>query len=236
MTDHVGDDDDLLEGSGTPDTPSPGVDVLSPSASTVVRRDPRERIRSSRLGQLAVLLVTAAVVVAGWQIVRMQGEQDRASQTGGATVVRLDGTSRVPPPALGQPATDFTYTTWDGQEITLSDLRGKGVWITFGATWCTNCQAEMPDVEAASRAWADRGVAVLGINIQEDQAAVSSYAERTGLTMPIGLDPTNEVAGAYAVGAIPAHYFIDPEGIVRDIRVGGLSRDTMDSILGELAP
>lgn len=236
MRDHIGDDDDLIEGVGKPEAPGRGVDLLAPAASTVVRRDPRERIRSSRLGQLVVLLVTAALVLAGWQIVRLQEQSDRASQTGGATVVRLNGTSRVPPPTLGQPATDFTYTTWDGEEVTLSELKGKGVWITFGATWCTNCQAEMPDVEAASQAFADRGVVVLGINIQEGQEAVKSYAERTGLTMRIGVDPTSEIAEAYAVGAIPAHYFIDPDGIVQDIRVGGLARGTMDSILEGVAP
>ena len=236
MRDHVGDDDELIEGTGAPDAPGPGVDVLSPAASTVAPRDPRERIRSSRLGQLVVLLVTAAVVFAGWQIVRLQAERSEESKTGGATVVRLDGTSRVPPPTLGEPATDFTYTTWDGQEITLSEIKGKGVWITFGATWCTNCQAEMPDVEAAHKAFADRDVVVLGINIQEGQEAVKAYAERTGLTLPIGVDPNNEIAEAYAVGAIPAHYFIDSAGVVKDIRVGGLARDTMDSILEELAP
>lgn len=235
MRDHIDDDDELFEVTGS-EAPARGADLLTPAASTVVRRDPRERIRSSRLGQLVVLLVTAAVVLGGWQIVRMQERQDRASQTGGATVVRLDGTSRVPPPALGQPATDFSYTTWDGKRITLSELRGKGVWITFGATWCTNCQAEMPDVEAASRAFADRDVVVLGINIQEPQDVVRSYAQRVGLTMPIGVDPTSEIAEAYAVGAIPAHYFIDADGLVRDIRVGGLAPATMTSILEELAP
>lgn len=236
MRDHVGDDDQLIEGTGTPDAPRPGVDVLAPSASTVAPRDPRERIRSSRLGQFIVLLVTAAVVLGTWQIIKLQDARSQESKTGGATVVKLDGTSRVPPPALGEPATDFTYTTWDGQEITLSELKGKGVWITFGATWCTNCQAEMPDVEAASKDFAGRDVVVLGINIQESAEAVKSYAERTGLTMPLGLDTTNEIAEAYAVGAIPAHYFIDAEGKVKDIRVGGLSRDTMNSILEDIAP
>lgn len=236
MRDHIGDDDDLLEGDGVPDAPRPAARVLTPAASTVAPRDPRERIRSSRFGQLIVLLVTAAVVLAGWQIVRMQGQQDRAAQTGGSTVVKLNGTSRVPPPTLGQPATDFSYTTWDGKKITLSELKGKGVWITFGATWCTNCQAEMPDIEAAHKKYADRDVVVLGVNIQEGQEAVKAYAERTGLTMPIGVDPTNEIAEAYAVGAIPAHYFIDRDGVVKDIRVGGLAPDTMDSILKELAP
>lgn len=236
MRDHIGDDDDLIEGTNQPDAPARAVDVLGPAASTVAPRDPRERIRSSRVGQLIVLLVTAALVLAGWQVVRMQGAQDRAAQTGGSTVVKLNGTSRVPPPTLGQPATDFTYTTWDGQQVSLSGLKGKGVWVTFGATWCTNCQAEMPDVEAAHRAWADKGVAVIGVNIQEGQDAVKAYAERTGLTMPIGVDASNEIAQAYAVGAIPAHYFIDSAGVVQDVRIGGLSRDTMDSILGGLVP
>ncbi len=236
MRDHIGDDDELLEGTGQPEAPSQGVDVLTPAASTVKARDPRERIRASRLGQLIVLLVTAGIVLAGWQIVRLQEQASNASKTGGSTVVRLNGTSRVPPPTLGEPATDFTYTTWDGKEISLSGLKGKGVWVTFGATWCTNCQAEMPDIEAAHKKWSDRGIAVLGINIQEGPEAVKSYAERVGLTMPLGLDSTNEIAEAYAVGAIPAHYFIDRDGIVKDIRIGGLAPDTMDSILKELAP
>ena len=52
----------------------------------------------------------------------------------------------------------------------------------------------------------------------------------------ISMNNTSEIAEAYAVGAIPAHYFIDSNGVVQDIRVGGLSRDTMNSILEEIAP
>lgn len=236
MSDHIDEDAALFADAydDDPAGPEPGVDVLAPAASTVAARDPRARIRGSRLGQLVVLVVTAAVVLAGVQIVRLQQASDVASQTGGATVVKLPGTSTVPPPAVGQPAQPFSLTTIDGATVSLTELRGKAVWITFGASWCSACQAEMPDIQDAATRYADRGVVVLGVNISEDNAAVKAYAERMGLTFPIGADPASAIADEYAVGAIPAHYFVDADGVVRDIRVGGLATATMSEILDGL--
>lgn len=213
-----------------------GVDVLAPAgpATTVRARDPRQRLRSSRFGTLIVLLVTTAVVVAGAWLVQRQQQQDAAAQTGGATVVKLPGNSRVPPPEVGKPAQDFSLTTHDGRTLSLSQLRGRTVWVTFGASWCAACQAEVPDIQAAHESYADRGVVVLGVNITEDNAAVRAYAERVGLTYPIGADPNSLVADDYAVSAIPAHYFIDRDGVVRDIRQGSLAPAVMEGILDKL--
>lgn len=197
-------------------------------------RDPRERIRSSPLGTVVVLVVTAAVVAAGVWLVNVGTAQDRAAQTGGATVVKLPGNSTVPPPAVGRPAQDFSLTTHDGRTVTLSALRGQAVWVTFGASWCAPCQAEAPDIEAAHRKYAAQGLVVLGVNITEDNAAVKAYAQRAGLTYPSGADLTSAIADDYAVGSIPAHYFIDRAGVIRDIRQGGLAPTVMESILAPM--
>ena len=205
------------------------VDVLTPAADS--RRDPRERIRNSRFGTLIVLLVTAAVIAAGAWLVRQGTAQDAAAQIGGATVITLPGVSDVPPPEVGKPAADFTVTTHDGRQVTLSQFRGHPVWLTFGASWCSGCQAEVPDIQAAYTRFEPQGLVVLGVNITEDNQAVAAYAQRVGLTYPIGADPDSVIAQTYSVSAIPAHYFIDRDGVIRDIRQGTLAPTVIESIL-----
>lgn len=215
---------------------SDGVDILAPQASgpRTPRRDPRERVRSSRMGTLVVLLITALVVAGGAWIVKSGTAQDAAAQTGGATVITLPGTSRVPPPEVGKPAQDFSLALTDGRTVKLSDFRGSVVWLTFGASWCTSCQAEAPDLQAAHEKYAERGLVLLNVSITESNATARAYAERIGLTYPTGGDPESRIADEYRVSSIPAHYFIDRDGIVRDIRQGGLSPAVIDSILTDL--
>ena len=173
-------------------------------------------------------------MLGGVYLVNLGKANDSAAQTGGATVVKMPGLSGVPAPEVGKPAQDFTLTTFDGNQVSLSGFKGKAVWLTFGATWCSGCQAEMPDIADAARAYADKNVVVLGVNISEDNAAVKAYAERIGLPYPTGADPNNAIADSYAVSAIPSHFFIDSTGVIRDIRIGALSPSVMNSILDKL--
>ena len=232
MSDHVS--DGLFDEEPEPADARSGVDVLASGRARTPRPDARARLRASRWGTLIVLAITAALVAAGAWLVQRQGAQDSAAQSGGATVVKLPGTSGVPAPEVGKAAQDFTVTTYDGRQVTLSSLRGKPVWITFGASWCTGCQAEVPDIQAAYTAYAPKGVVVLGINITEDNAAVKAYATRVGLTYPLAADPSSTIADSYAVSAIQAHYFVNREGILLDIRQGSLSPAVMASILDRL--
>ena len=185
----------------------------------------RERIRSSRFGTLAVLLVTAAVVAGGVWLV--DGRRTDAAAAAGTTVVTLPGVSTVPPPEVGSPAQDFTLTTVDGRTVSLEELRGKAVWIVFGASWCAACQAEAPDIEAASEKYASDGLVVVGVNINEGQDAVRSYADRVGITYPVGADEQSAIADAYRVSAIPAHFFVDRRGVLREVRQGSVSTDAI---------
>jgi peroxiredoxin len=188
-------------------------------------RDLRERIRSSRFGTLAVLLVTAALVAGGaWLIT---GQRTDAANASGTTVVSLPGQSKVPPPKVGAAAQNFTLTTVDGKKVTLDQYRGKPVWLVFGASWCAACQAEVADVQAAYEKYAPQGLVVLGVNINEGQDAVRSYASRVGTTYPVGADDQSAIADAYRVSAIPAHFFVDRNGLLTEIRQGGVSTDSI---------
>jgi cytochrome c biogenesis protein CcmG/thiol:disulfide interchange protein DsbE len=186
------------------------------------KRDLRARISGSRLGTLAVLGVTAVVVMGAAYLV------DRPSASAaGVRAVTLTGPSHGAPPRIGALAQDFTATTVDGKAVSLSDYRGQPVWLTFGASWCAACQAEAPDIESAYLAFKTRGVVVLSVSISEDSAAVRDYRDRVGLTYPMVADPDTRIASAYRVLGIPAHFFIDRSGVLRSMNTGSLSPDKM---------
>lgn len=191
----------------------------------------RERVRDSRLGTLLVLAVTAAIVMAGAYLV------DRPSQTeaGGVSAVSVSGSGDGPAPKIGSPANDFTATTVDGKQVSLSSYRGHAVWLTFGASWCAACQAEAPDIEAAYQKAKAQGSVVLAVSISEDSATALDYAKRAGLTYPQIADPNTDIASAYRVNGIPAHFFIDKSGTLRSVATGGLSPEKMDSALKEIS-
>jgi cytochrome c biogenesis protein CcmG/thiol:disulfide interchange protein DsbE len=190
------------------------------------KRDLRSRISGSRLGTLAVLGVTAVVVMGAAYLV------DRPSASAaGVRAVTLTGPSRGAPPRIGALAQDFSATTTDGKAVSLSDYRGHPVWLTFGASWCAACQAEAPDIESAYLAFKPRGVVVLSVSISEDSAAVRDYGDRVGLTYPMVADPDTQVASAYRVLGIPAHFFIDRSGVLRAINTGSMSPDKMKRAL-----
>lgn len=243
---YLGDPDPVEEAASAPEEPPAprpidhvdGIDALAEPERTPYAAGParvpqpglRERIRSSRFGSVAVLLVTAALVAGGMWFVN-GAKSGAASAPNGATAVKIPGTSTVPPPEVGKPAQDFTVTTIDGKKTSLSQFRGKAVWLVFGASWCAGCQAEVPDIEAAYTQYGPQGLVVLGVNITENTSAVSSYAKRVGITFPIGADPESAIADAYRVSAIPAHFFIDKAGVLREMRQGSASPDTIATSL-----
>jgi len=74
----------------------------------------------------------------------------------------------IPSPLVGRPAAAFTLTSFDGAPVTLDALRGKVVVLNFWASWCyPACYEEAPVLERAWRAYRDRGVVVLGVDIQD---------------------------------------------------------------------
>ncbi len=195
-------------------------DLLTPSAAPAARPSWQERLRSSRLGTMLVLGVTAALVMGGAYLVNRP-------KAAGASSVSVQQQDDSPAPQVGAAAQDFTATTVTGEKVSLSSLKGHPVWLTFGASWCTACQAEAPDIEAAYKKYQAQGVRVLQVNISEDAAAAKDYGDRIGVTYDIVADPSSTIADEYRVSAIPAHFFIDSTGTVRAMKAGGLAPDEM---------
>lgn len=119
-------------------------------------------------------------------------------------------------------APDFTLATLDGKFVQLSSMRGKPVVLNFWATWCPPCRAEMPELE---KLWQDyhRGeVVLLGMDQGESAEAVDQFArEVVGVSFPLVLDTRQKVGAQYGVRALPTTFFIDAQGRIQDIKVGG---------------
>jgi len=112
-----------------------------------------------------------------------------------------------------KPAKDFQVTTPDNQPLSLTNFKGKVVFLNFWATWCKPCEAEMPGMERLHRRYRDRGLVVLAISEDAGGAgAVSPFVRKHQLTFPIGLDPKMAVASLYGVWTLPSTFIIDRQG------------------------
>ena len=176
---------------------------------------------------IAVVAITAIVIGAVAFIV------DRPTEASGVTGLTLSGAIAARPPAVGETPPDFGVATTDGRMVSLGDYAGHPVWLTFGASWCAQCRAEAPDIEAAYQRYAARGLVVLAV-FQEDVSSAKEYAARVGLTFTLGVDPDTAIASRYDILGIPTHVFIGRNGKVEAFRIGGLKPDDMDRYLSSI--
>ena len=132
-------------------------------------------------------------------------------------------TSGSPAPQAGFTVPDFTLTSLDGTDYTLSELKGQAVLVNLWATWCPPCRAEMPAIEKMYQEYKDQGLVVLAVDMtyQDDPQKVAPFAQEYGLTFPILLDQTGVVGSAYQLRSLPSSYFIDRFGIIQEVIIGG---------------
>ena len=126
------------------------------------------------------------------------------------------------PPLVGSPAPEIVLKDLQGQEVKLSDLRGKVVLLNFWATWCKPCKEEMPAMQASYDKLRDQGFVVLAVNELEDVDKVIEHIRTHGHTFLVVMDHDNRVANRYGVVGLPASFLIDRQGIVREHIFGNL--------------
>ena len=135
------------------------------------------------------------------------------------------------------PAPDFTLTDQYGNSHTLSDYKGKTVFLNFWATWCGPCKKEMPDVQALYEAYGENqeDLVVLGVanpgGQDVSQEEVEQFLEDNGYTFPVVMDLTGEVLYNYGISAFPTTFMIESNGNVYGYVPGALTGDIMESIV-----
>ena len=113
----------------------------------------------------------------------------------------------------GERPPTFALSRVDGGKTTLAEQQGKVVLVYFWATWCGYCRRELPaTVEKVVRQRKGQPFTVLAVNIEEPRDVVAAYVRDTGITPPVLLDRSGEVARAYRVTATPTIYLIGRDG------------------------
>ncbi len=134
----------------------------------------------------------------------------------------------------GLRAVDFTLTGLDGQKVSLSNFRGKNVYLNFFATWCPPCKSEMPYMEKLSKEYKDKNLVVIAVDLGEGRDTVEDFISKNQYSFKVLLDSKQTVAEKYAVTSIPASYFIDKNGIITEAVVGALDESKMKRYIDSL--
>lgn len=110
----------------------------------------------------------------------------------------------------------------DGR-LSLTELRGTPVVLNLWASWCTPCREEAPRLQKGWERWGPRGVAYLGLNIQDLRGDARGFAQKFGITHPSVRDARRGVADSYGATGIPETFFVDARGRVVGHVIGVVS-------------
>jgi len=245
----------MTEEMPTADLPDSPVSTPSPDSSPSPDPQPKkkptrdDRLRRQLIGPFTVAQVGAVVAALVLTLVAL---------------VVLTSPLTVPPPTAPQPGTspfvvgspqpglrvgdlapEFEGTTvtgetvsltdLDGNPIRLADLRGRPVWINFWASWCPPCQAETPILREMYDKYKDQGLALVGISVQETTPDdVRQYVQTYGLDYTVGFDATSAIFHAYRAYVLPTQIFVDRDGLVHKVQLGGVTRAQAEATIQEL--
>lgn len=133
---------------------------------------------------------------------------------------------------IGKEAPNFTLKNLDGEDVSLSDYRGKIVLINFWATWCGWCDKEMPDLQKLHEDNDD--LVVLAVDSMEDKEVVRKYIEKGNYDFEVVLDQDGKISQTYLVSGLPTSYFVDKDGILLLGVPGMLTYEQMDLVLEKI--
>ena len=108
----------------------------------------------------------------------------------------------------------------DGQ-VALDDLKGKAVVVNFWASWCIPCRDEAPVLQKTYERYRDRGLVVLGVDVNDFKADARRFMKRYGITYPVAYDGKGSTVGKWGVRGFPETFFVDRTGTLVGERIEG---------------
>jgi cytochrome c biogenesis protein CcmG/thiol:disulfide interchange protein DsbE len=130
---------------------------------------------------------------------------------------RRDAKSGV---AVGESAPDFTLPGLGRGSLALANYKQQVVVLNFWATWCPPCVEETPSLEKFATRVQPMGVTVIGVSVDQDQAALEKFVSDYHLSYPVALDPERTLAARYGTFQFPETYIIDRNGRVAEKIIG----------------
>ena len=139
------------------------------------------------------------------------------------TAVVLAGRSGYPA------APEFSVKDLDGKTVSLSEMKGKVVFLNFWATWCPPCREEIPDFVEFYDQNRSRGVEIVGLSVDRlSPDDLRAFVQKNKMSYPV-VFATKRIIEAYEPGPyIPTTIVIDRQGRIRDKQVGGVDKKTLN--------
>jgi cytochrome c biogenesis protein CcmG/thiol:disulfide interchange protein DsbE len=134
--------------------------------------------------------------------------------------------------SIGKPAPNFTVTTFDGEELSLSDLKGQVVVVNFWASWCAPCHDEAPELQYIHETYQNAGVVLVGITYAESNIQNSiDFIERYGITYINAPDRGTRISKQYGITGVPETFIIDREGNLSQYYPGPVDANLLGQFL-----
>jgi thiol-disulfide isomerase/thioredoxin len=172
---------------------------------------------------LLVLPVFGLVVFSFWEI-------DLFAKTENQELERLFSDMGVLQiPAATEPI-EIRLKDPTGRPISLSEFRGKIVFINFWTTWCLACVIEMPSMEKLHQKFKNKDFVMVAINLQESASKINQFFKEYKLTFMALLDTTGDVGSGLGIRAIPTTFILDKNGRMIGKALGPREWESKDSI------
>ena len=130
-------------------------------------------------------------------------------------------------------APDFSFTSKQGEFITLEDLKGRTVVLDFWGTWCKPCLMATPALLKLHKKFVDDGVVFIGVAVRDQEPEWAAYIDKNRMDWPQFLDTNRKIVTPFSVNAFPTYVVIDGDGIVR-ARKSGYGMETDSWLEGEI--
>ena len=118
----------------------------------------------------------------------------------------------------------------NGNLVSLSDFRGRIVFLNFWTTWCPTCRIEMPSMEKLHQKFKNQDFAMVTVNIQESASQVEKFYKNFKLTFTTLLDTTGEVAMGFSIRSIPTTFILDNSGRIIGTVMGSREWDDRKAV------
>lgn len=173
----------------------------------------------------SILPAAALVLVLAGAVAYYVGSPGRRSGTGAAP--DRSGPARAASP--GMPAPEFSLTDISGNRVPSSRFLGKPTVINFFATWCPPCRQEIPGFVEVHRKYRDRGFELIGISLDTDtRRNLPGFIAGNRIEYRILFGDLETTRAYGGVTSIPTTFFIGKDGVIRNIHVGFIDRESFD--------
>jgi cytochrome c biogenesis protein CcmG/thiol:disulfide interchange protein DsbE len=140
----------------------------------------------------------------------------------------------APPSSTGDRAPPLALPDLNGRHVDLARLRGKVVAVNFWATWCSPCRDEIPEL---AQFWTEqKGRCFELVGVAEESAREDVAKVAASIPYPVVVDERAEAIGSWGVQGYPMTFVVDPEGNVRNVFTGGISREQLEGAVKPLLP